>query len=350
MRLKFRPGYFLFYGLLLLLSSCASLGKISIQVSVPPTHILSKDIQSVVMMNRSMTSEFSNLDQDSLENLLVRKKLVMDELLLDSLAADSTLKVAGNVMYESGRFDVVIPVQRNLTNINSTYSKKIQPLSLSQVKQICNEFKTDALLSMESFGEKVSTSYQAGYDRMTDLGVSKTYTIFVQIAFQSTWKLYQPGEKLKTASFEVKDTIFWEKTAGTLQETYEQLPTIKNAMIAGAIENGKSIAGYFSPGWRSQIRYYFITHNKSADLAINHVNNNNWNEAGNVWLKYADSSSSGLRSQIEFNLALVSEMNGELTEAIKWVKKSLQSKYSKVAEEYLKTLQINQLDSITSPN
>lgn len=338
MRQRFRSANNLAFGLLWLLSSCVSMGKITIQVPVPPTHQLSNDIQSIVLMNRSMNGMFSSLDQDSLENLLVRKKLVLDEQLLDSLAADSSLKIAGNAMYESGRFDIVIPVKRNLSNWNSIANDKMPTLPLPQVNQICNEFKTDGLLVMEKFSEKVNSSYQVGYDRMTDYGLTKSYTIFLQIAFQSNWKLYQPGEKLKTAQFEVKDTIYWERNGNTLQEAYEQLPTIKEAIMDGAIENGKGIANYFAPGWKSQVRHYFITDNKIADQAIVHLKNNNWAEAEKQWLKFADTPSRNLRSQIEYNLALAAEMEGKPVQAIDWIKKSIHSRYSKVGEDYLKIL------------
>ncbi len=338
MRLIFGHFRWISYGFFILLTSCVSLGKISIQVSVPPEKPISNEIQSVVLMNRSMNSSFSNLDQDSLENLFIKKKLVLDEPMLDSLASDTTLKSLGNALYESGRFDVVIPVQRNLPNINLSYATKSPSLSLAQVKQICTEFKTDALLSLENFYENVNTSYHVGFERITDYGSLKQYNIIVQVAYHSNWKLYQPGEKLKIASFEVSDTIFWEKNGNSLQETYEELPTLKDALISGAIENGQTLSGYISPGWQEQERNYFVTNNAEADRAITYVKSNYWKDAEKIWMKFSTSTSSGLRSMIEYNLALAAEMNGDLKAAIQWAEKSFKSKYSKLAEEYIKLL------------
>lgn len=338
MKLLFSRYHWVSYGLFILLTSCVSMGRISVQVSVPPQRIISSDIQSIALMNRSMTSSFTNLDQDSLENLFIKNKLVLNELMLDSVAADTTLKVIGNSMFESGRFDVVIPVKRNLPNNNLSYLDKSASLSLPEVSQICNEFKVDALLALENFYENVTTSYQIGYNRTSDYGSTKEYTIFVQIAYHSNWKLYQPGEKLKVAKFEVNDTIFWERSGETLQETYEQLPTIKEALIGGAIENAQNLAAYISPGWQQQGRSYFITNNVDIDKAVTWLNKNNWKEAENVWKKFSTVSSPGLRSQVEFNLALASEMNGNLKEAIQWAKKSLHTKYSKAAEDYIRLL------------
>ncbi len=338
MRLIFGHFRWISYGFLILLTSCVSMGKISIQVSVPPQKPISNEIQSIVLMNRSMNGSFSNLNQDSLENLFIKKKLVLDELMLDSLAADTTLKTIGNALYESGRFDVVIPVHRNLPNINLSYATKSPSLNLAQVKQICTEFKTDALLSLENFYENVNTSYKIGYERITDYGSIKQYNIIVQVAYHSNWKLYQPGEKLKIASFEVNDTIFWERSGNSLQETYEELPTIKDALISGAIENGQSLSGYISPGWQEQARNYFITNNAEADRAIAYVKSNYWKDAEKIWMKFSTSTSSGFRSMIEYNLALAAEMNGDLKAAVQWAEKSFKSKYSKTAEEYIKLL------------
>ncbi len=338
MRLIFGHFRWIIYGIFVMLTSCVPMGKISIQVSVPPEKPISNEIQSVVLMNRSMNSAYSNLNQDSLENLFIKRKLVLDELMLDSIAADTTLKVTGKALYESGRFDVVIPVQRNLANINPLYSAKSPSLSLAQVKQICTEFKTDALLTLENFYEKVNTSYQIGFDRFTEYGSLKQYNIIVQVAYHSKWKLYQPSEKLKIASFEVNDTIFWERNGNSLQETYEELPTIKDALLSGAIENGQTLSGYITPGWQEQTRNYFITNNAEADRAIAFVKNDKWKDAEGIWLKFSNTPSSGLRSMIEYNLALAAEMNGDLKGAIQWAEKSFKSKYSKIAEEYIKLL------------
>ena len=345
MRLIFGHFRWISYGFFILLTSCVSMGKISIQVSVPPQRPISNEIQSIVLMNRSMNGSYSNLNQDSLENLFIKKKLGLDELMLDSLAADTTLKTIGNALYESGRFDIVIPMQRNLPNINLSYKTESPSLSLAQVNQICTEFKTDALLSLENFYENVKTYYQIGYERITDYKTSRQYNIVVQVAYHSKWKLYQPAEKLKIASFEVNDTIFWERSGNSLQETYEELPTIKDALISGAIENGQSLSDYISPGWQEQSRNYFITNNAEADRAIAYIKSNNWKDAERIWMKFSTSSSPALRSMIEYNLALAAEMNGDLKAAIQWAKRSFKSKFSRTAEEYINLLN-RRLDNI----
>jgi hypothetical protein len=342
MRLHYDRFHWIAIGFFSLLTSCLSTGKISVQVAVPPKLTVPNEIQSLVLMNRSMTSEFSDYNADSLEALLIGKKLALDDIFLDSIAADTTLKVLGNTLFQSGRFDVVIPLKRNITNVNSSFKDPSPSLTLKQVKQLCTEFDSDALLMLENFSEKVNTVFKLNAGSMyTDAGLVNMSTAFVQVVYHSNWKLYQPQDQLKMAKFEVQDTIFWERSGASLQETYEKLPMIKEALIGGGIENAKSLAEYISPGWKEEVRSYFITKNDGADNAISYLRKNDWKEAENTWKKYSSSTSASFRSKIEFNLALAAEMNGKPEEAIEWAKKSLKSSYSKMAENYITILNMH---------
>lgn len=338
MRLFFIRPILICLGSIVLLGSCVSTGRISVQVSVPAKRSIPSEIQSIVLMNRSMTSDFSDYNQDSLEVMFIKKKLHMDKTFLDSIASDTTLKVMANLMYESGRFDVVVPVRRNIPNFNASYGDSSPSLTLNQVKQICSEFKVDALLSLENFSEKIKTSYKVGYGNEMNSINLKEFEAYVQVAFHSNWKLYQPKEKLLIAKFQINDTIFWSRNGLSLQETYEQLPTLKEALINGAVENAKNFAAYIAPVWKPEERRYFVTNQSEIDMAISYLQKNDWKEAEKIWMKYAKTSSKGLKSMIEFNLALASEMNGNMEGALEWIQKSYQTKYSKAAEDYMRLL------------
>ena len=57
------------------LYSCVSLKKIGIEVSVLPGYPIADDVQSVVILNRSMTNQFVNNNIDSLEKILIKNKI-----------------------------------------------------------------------------------------------------------------------------------------------------------------------------------------------------------------------------------------------------------------------------------
>jgi hypothetical protein len=57
-----------------------------------------------------------------------------------------------------------------------------------------------------------------------------------------------------------------------------------------------------------------------------------------AWSKYTTVKSKVTRSKIEFNLALASEMTGNIDLAVEWALKSFKTRYTKAVEVYLKTL------------
>lgn len=98
------------------------------------------------------------------------------------------------------------------------------------------------------------------------------------------------------------------------------------------------MADKISPGWIDVTRKYYATGIQKIDAAIPLIKNNKWDEAAEIWKNYYSESSASLRCKIEFNLALASEMTGDIEGAIEWCAKSLKSKYSIHAENYVKEL------------
>ena len=99
-----------------LLTGCSRLTYIPIEVAQPPLMELPADIQSLTIINRSADSRFIDHRGDSLQQAYYQKQFRLDTVLLDAKAADTLLIALGNILYESGRFDIVIPEQRTIQN------------------------------------------------------------------------------------------------------------------------------------------------------------------------------------------------------------------------------------------
>ena len=313
--------------------SCVSLKKIGIQVSVQPEYPIAEDIQSLVLLNRSMNLQFTNTKADSLEKILINKKMAMDTVFQDSIAADTVIKVAARTLFESGRFDVVIPKEQNIVRTDS--ERIADPLNINFVNEVCKDFNVDAVLVLESFAERLDTKY---YLTQTDAYMAKEYSGATDIAYFSEWRLYRPNNTKPVIRFQIGDSIFWKAYSYYLEDLYLQMPQTKSALIGGGIAAGLKMSGYISPNWINQTRYYYLTGNKEIDAAIPLIQNNKWEEATAIWTKYTAIPSKTIRSKVEFNLALAAEMNGDIDLAIEWGLKSFKTRYAKAIEVYLKTL------------
>jgi hypothetical protein len=313
--------------------ACSSLKNIEIEIAIPPQYPIGEDVQSLALLNRSLTKGFTNNSIDSLEKILVNHRMILDTVFQDSVATDTVIQVAAKALFESQRFDVVVPKDRNI--IRTDNEEIVNPLKISFINDICTDFKVDGVLVLESFVEQLKTKYNLiARGGPYDNGLSAS----TDLAYFSEWRLYRPNNLKPVIRFQIGDSIFWNAESSTLEETYAQMPRTKEALVGGGIASGLKMAAYISPSWVNQTRYYYLTGKNEIDAAVPLINNNKWEEATTIWAKYALYPSKTIRSKVQYNLALAAEMNGELNLAIEWGLKSFKSRYTKAIEVYLKTL------------
>lgn len=312
--------------------SCSSLKKIGIQVAVQPEYPIGEDIQSLALLNRSMTNLFTNNKTDVLERILIMNKMSMDSVFQDSIAADTAIQVAARALFESGRFDVVVPKERNIIRTDTNEINK--PINITFINEVCRDFKVDAVLILEVFTEQLDTKYY-----LNTYYEPNEYSAATDISYFSEWRLYRPDNLKPVIRFQVGDSIFWKATGLSVEEVYSQMPRTKEALVGGGIASGLKMSGYISPNWANQTRYYYATGKDEIDTAIPLIKNNKWEDAAAIWTKYEPVYSGTIKGKIEFNLALAAEMNGDIDLAIEWGLKSYKTRYTRTIEVYLKSLE-----------
>ncbi len=318
------------------LFACTSIRNIEIETSVSPDYPISEDVQSLALLNRCMNRQFSNIQSDSLEKILINNRLELDSVFRDSISADTVIHVAAHALFDSGRFDVVIPEAHNIDR--DDYENILSPLSIGDINGICKDFNVEAVLTLESFEENLITKY---YSRPFEVSYSDNYGATTDVKYKSEWRLYRPGDSKPAIRFQISDTIYWKNSSNSINDLYAQMPKTKEALIGGGIASALKMVGYIAPKWVVHTRHYFMTGNSEIDKAVPLIKENKWDEAATIWTKYTGVSSKRIRSKVEFNLALSAEMNGDLDLAIEWGLKSFKTSYSSTAEEYLRVLDAN---------
>jgi hypothetical protein len=177
--------------------------RIDIQVSKPSDYIVPEDIQTLLLINQSLDSSFVNWANSSLNKLMVKKNMALDTLLFDSTAVDTSLQIAAITLFESGRFDVVIPLDYNYPKQEA--DKEGLLLRWDLVESLCKNYGADALVAQESFVQHISTDFDSGFS--LDRGV--LYTGAIDVVYATYWRIYKPSDRLSQALY-VKDTIFLE--------------------------------------------------------------------------------------------------------------------------------------------
>ena len=315
-----------------LFASCTvSYKTIVVETAKPSPDILPENINSLTLMNRSITGEFRNFDRDTLQRYFYSQNFNVNAVVLDSIAADTTLKVLGELLYESGRYDVVIPKDRNFAR-NLKFYKIPEELDWNEVKLICDEFNTDALLVIERYYNKLSTNYEVHPAAME---YGKYVSGSIDSKYDAVVKIYDPLAEKIVRQVITADTISWYDTDVSTKGLFAKLPDIKECLIQTGIRVALDMDSKLSPEWVQENRGFFVIENNDMANVDRFITNDDWQAAYDYWLPYTRSSKKTIKSKAEFNLALASEMLGNMDEAIEWADKSYYTQYHAQTESYL---------------
>lgn len=320
------------------LSSCATSFKtVYIQVAKPSENLLPNDIVSLTLMNRSMSREFHDYPADSIQHYFYQKGFDVNAAVLDSTAADTTLKALGRMLYESGRYDVVVPKNRNIPREQAYFA--IPPrLSWDFVRQICKEYNTDALLVLERYIDKIRTKY----DLYESSYAEEVNRATIDSRYNAIIRIYDPKNEKIVQQVTITDTIYWDEQDPSLRYLFtHKLVPIKEALIETGTQIAMDLNSKLSPKWQTEARGYFSIKDDGSSLLASDIKNNNWHSAYDYWHKMLTSENSkSLKSKLEYNLAVASEMIGDINGAAEWATKSYKTQYRQQTDTYL--LQLKQ--------
>ncbi|MBN1820510.1 MAG: hypothetical protein JW833_07330 [Prolixibacteraceae bacterium] len=329
---------YIFYLLLsVLLSSCSSVYYLQVQTGTPGKEDLSPEIQSLTLINRTVDSNYYNYAEDTLQQLFYRKQFKLDTVLYDLESVDTTLKALGDLLFESGRYDIVIPENRFL------YSKKngfiTKPMEWDEVDELCKTFNTNAVLALDFFRTSVATKYDSEtlYDDAEDR-YFRAYMATMAIQYEALFRVYDPVSK-KISNSVIKDTLWWDDADLSNKTLFSRFTSVKDALIESGIAVALDYSDKISPQWKNDWRKYFDKGVQQFEVAHEYAKKSDWENALQLWLTVSEQArGKSLRSKAEYNVALAYEMLGDVNKAIEWGVKSYKTFYRPLTVEYLNIL------------
>ena len=325
-------------------ASCKSYyTALTIETPRPAKEELSADIQSITLMNRSINKQFLLHREDSLQSYFYRNEYQLSVVVLDSMAADTTIRALAELMIESGRYDVVVPIKRNIER-DLPYDSIPSELSPGEVRELCKQYNTDALMVLDQFSTKVMTDYSE--DNFFDKYSGNIFSFYasLDLKYKALFRIYKPGSK--ALEIQLSDTIYWESSDDNQLRLFSKLPSIKQAVINAGIKIALDVDGKISPLWVTEKRGYFLFDLKD-DLGQQLINENKTEEAKAFWMEKAQSTTKKIKSRAEYNLAVASELEGNVDQAIECGLKSFYTQYDYRTEVYLKKLKALKEDQLT---
>ncbi|MCA1760693.1 MAG: DUF6340 family protein, partial [Bacteroidales bacterium] len=307
--------------------SCISTKPLLIEIPQKSNKELPENIQSLLLIARVVDDRYTDLDADSLQRIFYKQGFSYDTIINDIQSVDTTLKALGELLFESGRYDYVIPEYR-FPRIENT-SLIAGEMPWSEVKELCDTFRTDAILSLDYFKTRVITDYQktANFEVYSNAFSDQSFAE-MKISYEALFRVYDPWvEKVIVRRF-MRDTVIWEGTDRSARDLFYWFTPVKKALTETGITIALDLSGEISPVWRTERRSFFGSGNSNFKQAIPLVNSGQWETAIALWKKTVENAKSkSVKSKAEFNIALGYEMLGNLDESIIWALKSYETMY-----------------------
>ena len=325
--------------LALIVFSCAPTKTLTIEIPKPAAKNLSEDIQSLIIVNRTVDDKYQDYDTDSLQNIFYSNQFKLDTVIYDLQAVDTMLKALGELLFESGRYDIVIPANRFLEFRNSASLN--YEMSWNEVKSLCESFNVDAVLSIDYYKTQVKTNLSRdNFYFSTSNGLVNAILAQIQVNYDVLLRVYDPKTEKIIINELQRDSLFWEKADITTRNLFDDFSPVKQVLTETSIAVALDFSEKIATNWNKEQRNIFVNGKSDFKQSGNLALNGEWLRAMAIWEQISESSKSIMvKSKAEFNVAVGYEMLGDIEQAISWALKSYNTMYRPLTYEYLEKLQ-----------
>lgn len=315
--------------------SCNSTKSLLVEIPQPSRKELPANIQSLTIVTQTVNYKYNNTPADTLQKLFYKQNFNLDTVIYDKKVMDTTMIALGELLFESGRYDFVIPENRYIPRTESqTFSIE---MSWDVVKEICELYNTDAVLSIDHMTTRVITDLQReSFFNPYDNNFYSGARAEMKVLYDALFRVYDPQTERVLVREYISDTLIWEDSNSSVRGLFENFTPVKQALYEAGIALALDFSDKISVIWEMQRRNYFHKGNSNFEKANQFVNSGNWSAAVDIWKEVAENTGSkSLKSKAEYNIAVGYEMTGDLNRAIKWAVQSYETMYRTQTYDYL---------------
>jgi hypothetical protein len=312
---------FLFFTLTLALGLGSCTRTVRLQVMRPADIDVPKDIQAIATANRYKPDK-PNRVWNVLEGLVSGEGIGQDRR-----GAEACLEGLSNVLMVSPRFKFA----QLAIDLRGTGTQNFpDPLPADEVKRLCELAKSDALVTIEAFDSDSRLDYgsRVKKEKVNNVMSDVTYqTVNAGIRVTVGWRMYRAKDGAIVDQFRMVETINFNQEGRTRQEAESRLPG-RDAMTRDIGRFvGDKYATRISPAIFWVTRDYFGKAKGAPEMrdARNSARISDWTSAAKIWSIVSENPNPKTASKAMYNMAVASEVLGDLNNAIMWTEKAYKS-------------------------
>lgn len=316
------------------LFSCRTTNKMSLSVLNPAPVTIPSHIKTVGVINRSLPLK---------ENRIIDaadKIFSLEGAQLDKEGSAAGVKGLVTELSRNEKFEVKEIVQTQFENkIPSMFPT---PLSWDEVGKLCAENNTDAIFALELFDTDSKVSYNAQPVKLnTPFGkipaVEQEANMLTTV--KTGWRIYDLKSKYILDEFAIARHLNFSARGINPTIAAKALIGRKEAVKEVGTRTGEGYAMRVSPYWLRVSRDYYVRGTNNFTVAKRKAQTGNWDEAGKLWKEETTHAKRKVAGRACYNMAIISEINGNLNEAMQWAQKAYEDYNCRLALSYVRILE-----------
>jgi len=316
------------------MASCAT-QELFLNVTQPAPVTIAPEIKTVGIIDRSTPTDQTK----SLDNL--DKLLSLEGTDLDSIGTREAIKGVTEELAANDRFKE-IKLLNGLQFRTSSLGGLPVPLTWEQVEMICNENGTQALFALEMYDTDTRVNYSTEPTKIkTPLGSipALNHIASMETLVKTGWRIYSPSDRAILDEFIVGESIVFAGKGINPVAAVAGMVNRKEAVKEVSRKAGHIYAIRLIPYRLRVTRDYFVKGTGSFKIAKRRAQLGKWDEAAELWQVETTNPKMKIAGRAHYNMAIISEINGDLDAATSWAQKAYSDYGNKHGLRYVRILE-----------
>ncbi len=316
------------------LASCAT-QELYLNVTQPAPVTIAPEIKTVGIIDRSTPTDQTR----SLDNL--DKLLSIEGADLDSIGTLEAIRGVTEELTANDRFNEV----RLLSGMQfktSSLGGMPAPLTWEQVEGICNESGTQALFSLELYDTDTRVNYATEPTKIkTPLGEipALLHKASMETLVKTGWRIYSPSDRSILDEYIVAESVVFGGQGVNPVAAVAGMVNRKQAVKEVSRKAGNIYAIRLIPYRLRVTRDYFVKGTDNFKIAKRRAQMGKWDDAAELWQIETTNPKMKVAGRAHYNMAIISEINGDLDAATAWAQKSYSDYRNKLGLRYARILE-----------
>lgn len=324
---------FFLLSIILVFASCKT-NQLYLNVIEPAPVTIPSHIKKIGIIDRtSPTEQTRAIDAAD-------KILSLEGANFDKEGAAESVKGLTEELRNNQRFTEVKNVEMDFRT--SALTGFPMPLSWEIVDKVCSESEMDAIFALERFDTDTRISYSnRKVDMKTPLGniPAIEHQADMETIVRTGWRIYYPqGRSILDEYVQDESVVFHGKGINPVLAAAALIGR-KEAVLDVSNKAGHNYALRLIPYELSVMRDYYIKGTENFKTAMRMARTGNWDGAGELWQKETENPDRKIAGRAFYNMAIISEINGDLDTALQYARKSYENYNNKLGLRYSRILE-----------